>query len=411
MESKLSRIQHGPFRSFLYRDYRLVWIGATSSSIANWMLKTAIAWLVLELTHSAILITFVFAVFAIPSVFFGPFAGVWSDKYSRKKLLVFVWIVSCVCSVILGLLVMSDFQDVWLFFVLTALIGSSMPIVFVCSQTYIYDIVGPSNALNGISLWSLGLRLVGAAGAIIGGFIIETAGIYLAVFIAAIAYGVACVAIIAVKHVDSHSTSEDSSVFENLKSGLNVIRGSGFLIGVVVLAILAEAFGYGISAIFPILADADVFAVGAFGLGIMNGAFGVGGVLGSIILAALRNLERLGALLVMVLMICGLLLLGLSLSSYFYMAVLIIGGLGLVMAGYDTLAILIMQRSAPEGMRGRLTGVLVLTFGIGPAGHMVLGFMTQALGPSWAAGISSIIVISVTLLVFITVKKLRSFQS
>ena len=85
--------------------------------------------------------------------------------------------------------------------------------------------------------------------------------------------------------------------------------------------------------------------------------------------------------------------------------------LGLVMAGYDTLAILIMQRSAPEGMRGRLTGVLVLTFGIGPAGHMVLGFMTQELGPSWAAGISSIIVISVTLLVFITVKKLRSFQS
>ena len=141
MESKLSRIQHGPFRSFLYRDYRLVWIGATSSSIANWMLKTAIAWLVLELTHSPILITFVFAVFAIPSVFFGPFAGVWSDKYSRKKLLVFVWIVSCVCSVILGLLVMSDFQDVWLFFVLTALIGSSMPIVFVCSQTYILSLI------------------------------------------------------------------------------------------------------------------------------------------------------------------------------------------------------------------------------------------------------------------------------
>ena len=90
---------------------------------------------------------------------------------------------------------------------------------------------------------------------------------------------------------------------------------------------------------------------------------------------------------------------------------LIIGGLGLVMASYDTLAILIMQRPAPEGMRGRLTGVLVLTFGIGPAGHIALGFMTDALGPSLAAGTSAVIVISVTLLVFITVKKLRSLQS
>ena len=94
MQPKLSRIQHGPFRSFLYRDYRLVWICATSSSIANWMLKTAIAWLVLEMTRSPVLITVAFAVFAIPSVFIGPFAGVWSDKYSRKKLLVIVWILS-----------------------------------------------------------------------------------------------------------------------------------------------------------------------------------------------------------------------------------------------------------------------------------------------------------------------------
>ena len=113
----------------------------------------------------------------------------------------------------------------------------------------------------------------------------------------------------------------------------------------------------------------------------------------------------------MVLMISGLLLLGLSLSTHFYLAVLIIGGMGLLMAGYDTLSILIMQRSAPEGMRGRLTGVLVLTFGIGPAGHMALGFMTEALGPSLAAGTSAIIVISVTLLVFISIKKMRSLQS
>ena len=411
MQPKLSRIQHGPFRSFLYRDYRLVWICATSSSIANWMLKTAIAWLVLEMTRSPVLITVAFAVFAIPSVFIGPFAGVWSDKYSRKKLLVIVWIISCVCSIILGLLVLADFQDVWLFFLLTALIGSSMPIVFVCSQTYIYDIVGSNNALNGISLWSLGLRLVGAAGAIIGGFIIESSGIYLAVFIAAIAYGVAIVAVIAIRHVDARGDLDSSSVLDNLKSGLSVIKGSGLLIGVVILAIIAEAFGYGISAIFPILADVGVFGVGAFGLGIMNGAFGVGGVLGSIILAGLRTLERLGSLLVLVLLVCGFLLLGLSLSNYFYIAVLIIGGLGLVMASYDTLAILIMQRTAPEGMRGRLTGVLVLTFGIGPAGHIALGFMTDALGPSLAAGTSAVIVISVTLLVFITVKKLRSLQS
>ena len=411
MQPRLPKIQYGPFRSFMYRDYRLVWICATSSSIANWMLKTAIAWLILEMTRSPVLITVAFAVFAIPSVFIGPFAGVWSDQHSRKKLLVFVWIISCACSIILGLLVMAEFQGVWLFFVLTALIGSSMPIVFVCSQTYIYDIVGSNNALNGISLWSLGLRLVGAAGAIAGGFIIETSGIYLAIFIAAIAYGVAIIAVIAIRHVDARGDLNSLSVLNNLKSGLSVIRGSGLLIGVVILAVLAEAFGYGITAIFPILADVGVFEVGAFGLGIMNAAFGVGGVLGSIILAGLRNLERLGLILIMVLMACGLLLLGLSLSSYFYLAVLIIGGLGLVMASYDTLAILIMQRSAPEGMRGRLTGVLVLTFGIGPAGHIALGFMTSALGPSMAASTSAIIVISVTLLVFIAVKKLRSLQS
>jgi hypothetical protein len=78
------------------------------------------------------------------------------------------------------------------------------------------------------------------------------------------------------------------------------------------------------------------------------------------------------------------------------------------MASYDTLSILIIQRTAPEGMRGRLTGVLVLTFGIGPAGHVALGVITSAIGPALAIGTSAVIVISITLLTFFIIKKLRS---
>ena len=41
------------FKAFHYRDFRLMWFGACTSSVGTWMQKLAQSWLVLELTDNS----------------------------------------------------------------------------------------------------------------------------------------------------------------------------------------------------------------------------------------------------------------------------------------------------------------------------------------------------------------------
>ena len=398
----------GPLRSFQFRDFRFIWAGALFWAVASWMQRIAVAWLILTLTDSAIFVTMAFAVYALPALVVGPFGGALADRLNRKHLMLWVQVFSAAATLVLALLVMSGLQNVLVVFVLVAVLGFGLPLQFTCGQTLIYDVVGPRNALNGVSLWSVGLRSVGALGAILGGVVIEYGGIGTAIILSSVGYALAAVSTAFIRHPGPSGERPEGSVLQNLGSGFKLVFGSRILLPVLLLAVVAEAFGYGMLSVFPILADEGVYGVGAIGLGLMNGAFGVGGVVGAIFLAALPDLSRKGAALMGVMLVTGLLLVALSFSSVFGAALAVIAGMGMVLASYDALAVLLMQDNAPNGMRGRATGTLVLTFGIGPVGPVALGFMIDSISARAAIGIGAVVVLSATVLIAASAKRLRS---
>ncbi len=400
--------RQGPLRSFLYRDFRFIWAGALAWAVASWMQRTAVAWLVLTLTDSAVFVTLVFAVYALPALVVGPFGGALADRLNRKHLMLGVQAFSAASTLLLALLVMSGLENLWAVFLLVLVLGAGLPLQFTCGQTLIYDVVGPRNALNGVSLWSVGLRSVGALGAIVGGVIIEYAGIGTAIILSSGGYALAAACTIFIRHPGPAGERLEESVLQNLTSGFRVVFGSGILLAVLLLAMTAEAFGYGMLSVFPILADERVYGVGAIGLGLMTGAFGIGGVVGAMFLAALPDLRRKGAALIGVMAVTGLLLGGLAFSGAFAAAMVAIAGMGVVLAAYDALAVLLIQDNAPEGMRGRAMGTLVLTFGIGPVGPVALGLMVDSIGVSSAIGIGAVVVLSGTALITAAAPKLRA---
>jgi MFS family permease len=398
----------GPLRSFAFRDFRFIWAGALFWAVASWMQRIAVAWLILTLTDSAIFVTLAFAVYALPALVVGPFGGALADRLNRKYLMLWVQVFSAAITLLLALMVMSGLENLWVVFGLVLLLGSGLPLQYTCGQTLIYDVVGPRNALNGVSLWSVGLRSVGALGAILGGVVIEYGGIGTAIILSSIGYGLAAVSTAFIQHPGPSGERPEGSVLQNLGSGFKLVAGSGILLPVLMLAIVAEAFGYGMLSVFPILADEGVYGVGAIGLGLMNGAFGVGGVVGAMFLAALPDLSRKGAALIGVMVVTGLLLVALSFSSVFGAALAVIAGMGMVLASYDALAVLLMQDNAPDGMRGRATGTLVLTFGIGPVGPVALGLMIDSISARAAIGIGAVVVLVATVVIAASAKKLRS---
>ena len=83
LTSTLRRI----FKAFHYRDFRLMWFGACTSSIGTWMQIVAQGWLIYRLSHSAFLLALDQFLGGIPIFLFSLIGGVVADRTERRKIL------------------------------------------------------------------------------------------------------------------------------------------------------------------------------------------------------------------------------------------------------------------------------------------------------------------------------------
>src|ERR1051326_8977512 len=75
------------FKAFHYRDFRLMWIGACTSSIGTWMQIVAQQWLIYRLSHSAFLLGLDNFLAGLPIFLFTLIGGVVADLFERRRIL------------------------------------------------------------------------------------------------------------------------------------------------------------------------------------------------------------------------------------------------------------------------------------------------------------------------------------
>src|SRR5713101_8334984 len=93
------------FKAFQYRDFRLMWIGACTSSIGTWMQIVAQGWLIYRLSHSSFLLGLDQFLAGIPIFLFTLIGGVVADRAERRKILLGSQYVQMACAMVLTLLV------------------------------------------------------------------------------------------------------------------------------------------------------------------------------------------------------------------------------------------------------------------------------------------------------------------
>src|SRR5947209_2966238 len=101
------------FKAFHYRDFRLMWFGACTSSIGTWMQIVAQGWLIYRLSHSAFLLALDQFLAGIPIFLFSLLGGVLADRAERRKILLASQFVQMASAGILTLLVAAGWVQVW----------------------------------------------------------------------------------------------------------------------------------------------------------------------------------------------------------------------------------------------------------------------------------------------------------
>ena len=84
------------------------------------LVSYAILWRITLDTQSGFMMTLYLLFGFLPTFFVSPFAGVWADRYNRKRLIMLADGAIALATLVLAMLFLAGYQALWLFFVIPA---------------------------------------------------------------------------------------------------------------------------------------------------------------------------------------------------------------------------------------------------------------------------------------------------
>ncbi len=363
-------------------------------------------WLVLDLTDSPLSMGLFWAMRSLPNLLFGMLGGAAADKMDRKKLLIACYSLYTVCGFLFGFLIMSGQIQLYHALTLIFIRGIIRAFESPTRQSFIVDIVGRSNAMNGISLNAVGMRGIGIFGGALAGLIIELFGKEWPFFVLAGVFMVTILLVGFIREVRVERVAQQLSMWRNIVEGIQIVRNNRIVLSLMLMAATCEMFGFSFPVLVPVFAR-DVLNVGAVGNGMINAFRSGGGLLISIVLASLGDFKQKGKLLLGMYLMFGVGLVLYANSSIYALALFFMGIVGMSAAGHDAMSQILLQLNVEEEQRGRAMGIWQLSIGFGVIGSMTLGSLAEIYGASFAQSIFGGIMVLIFVLMYITMPKLK----
>jgi MFS family permease len=382
------------FRSLRrHRNYRIFFTGQLVSLAGTWMQNVALAWLVIELSGSALAIGVLAFWRFVPFTLFGLVAGVVADRFESRRLVMTTQAAAMAISVALAVVTLTDTATLPIVYVLAALGGIALAFDAPGRQSLTFQMVGPRELPNAVALNSglfNGSRVIGPA---IAGLVIAAVGTGLCFVLNAVSFLAVLTALVLVREEELRPVEKDPSarVVDGLRRAFGHAWHDPQLRLVLTVVTVVATVGFNFHVLVPLLA-ADTLHVGPEGFGFLSASFGLGALVGALAAATFR--EASWRLFAVGCGAFGVLALALAPVENAYVAGVLLVGIGVSFTLFTANANALVQLAAPDYLRGRLIGIYLFAFlGLAPAGGLFAGWLAEVGGTGLAfsvAGVTSL---------------------
>lgn len=382
----------GVFAALGFRNYRLWFAGQLGSLVGTWMQATAQAFLIYQLTHSPAYLGYAGFASGAPAVL-GLFGGVVSDRMPRRILLLITQTTMMILAAILAALVFAHLVEPWHIIALSLGLGIANAFDAPARQSFVAELVDRDYLTNGIALNAIMFNLARAAGPAAAGAVYGAFGAGFCFLVNAFSFLAVIVALLAIRTVASEKRKAESLRIE-IAEGIGFAFGHPVIRIILLIVAMVAIFGLGYITIIPAW-TVTMLGGSALEIGLLQGAQGLGALLGAFAIAAFARGSR-GKMLLTGLLLFPLAILGFAMSRN-----VILSGLLLVAGGFFVmfvfnLANAIVQTIVPDHLRGRVISVYTLCFlGTMPIGSIVAGALAE-----WKGELFTVILGGVVLSVF-----------
>src|SRR5690348_2945195 len=208
--------------AFAVPNFRVYFASAAVAQTGGWLLRTAQAWLVLDLTNDPAALALVTICQALPVTILTLFAGILIDRTESRKLLVFVQVVISLETAAMAFLVLTGTVQYWHVIALAIILGIASAIDFPTRATIISELVEPVHVPNGVALNSAmnsAARIVGPG---LGGLMIGVWGSGVCFAVTAVVYAGTTVGLLVLRGSEFYPKrlARRAAVLGQLKEGL-----------------------------------------------------------------------------------------------------------------------------------------------------------------------------------------------
>ena len=302
------------FKAFHYRDFRLMWIGACTSSVGTWMQIVAQGWLIYRLSHSPFLLALDQFLAGLPIFLFSLIGGVVADRTERRKILLVSQYIQMASAAALTILVALGLTHVWPILCLSFLSGLAQAFGGPAYQALIPTLVDRDDMPNAIALNSIQFNLAVTIGPALAGITLAKLGETWCFGLNALSFlaPVISLSIISARYLPERS---GESMLNSLKQGIHFIWRQGAMVALIVLAFSMTFLSMPMRTYFPVFVK-DIFHRGPETYGNLMSLMGVGSICGSLGVAGLGNISKKGRFALTMLMVMGAGIAGFSLSKF-----------------------------------------------------------------------------------------------
>lgn len=389
------------------KSFFKIYIGQAFSLLSSSAVQFSIIWWITVQTGSAIALTIASVVGLLPQAIIGPFAGVWIDRYNRKKIMI---IADCAVAASSAALCASFlFGTPSIVFIYVILFVRALGETFhkPAMQAAIPQLVPESQLTRAGGLGQMVTAACSMAGPMIGAFLMSITTLQYAMLVDIVGASLAVLTLSTVK-IKTHevSTSGKLNFLKDMKQGIDAIRTNKVLVRISVTVLISTIIFVPLGTLLPLMVK-EYFNGTAWHSGIVQTLFSMGMLISAMVIGITGGLKKqflMISLSVLSLGVCSMLG-GLIPASAFWLFCIIVFIMGTTGMCSQIPYTAYIQRTIPQENLGKVISLItsVMSFAA-PVGMFIAGPLSEIIGVSNWMVIAGILMLLVGLFCYLTTR-------